>query len=107
MKPIILAAPLFLLGACSGEFGAKLGVIAQKVEARAEKAGQLYCAFSRAGGGTMIVAAADAAGVPWVVIDKSREAVARACRSIDPAAIPVAPPPAGTVVPTVAADIPS
>lgn len=69
---------------------------------RAVVDGQLFCAKATAAG-PLVVALADAAGVPFTVTNKSAQVVANACAVIN--AIPVAPPPAPAAAPVVAAPI--
>jgi hypothetical protein len=64
--------------------------------------GQLYCAQATATG-PIVVALADAAGVPVTVTGKAADVVAEACAVIG--AIPVSPPPAPAAAPVVAAPV--
>jgi hypothetical protein len=64
--------------------------------------GQLFCARATVTG-PLVVALADAAGVPFTVTGKSAEVVARACAVIG--AIPTTPPPNPGQAPVVAAPI--
>lgn len=72
----------------------------QQAADRAVAAGQLFCAQST-GSGPLVVALADAAGVPVTVTGKSAEVVRDACAAIG--AIPAMPPVAPGQAPVVAA----
>lgn len=65
-------------------------------------AGQSFCAKATASG-PIVVALADAAGVPVTVTNKTAAAVAMACAAIG--AIPVSPPTNPSAAPVVAADV--
>lgn len=64
--------------------------------------GQLFCATNTATG-PLVVALADASGVPVTVTGKASEVVARACAVIG--AIPVVPPANPSAAPVVAASV--
>lgn len=89
MKHLLLAA--VLLAGCQSASVDKAVV-----------AGQLFCATATTAG-PLVVALADASGVPVTVTGKSADVVAKACAVIG--AIPVTPPPAPAQAPVVAAPI--
>lgn len=62
--------------------------------------GQLFCAVAGGPTGSIVVALADAAGVPLVVTNKAAAAVKAACAVIN--GIPVSPPSNPTTAPKVA-----
>jgi hypothetical protein len=91
-----LAASIGLLTACT----------AQQVQTANQKVvvtGQLFCAEQTATG-PLIVALADASGVPVVVTNMAAAWVTAACAAID--AVPVTPPANPAQAPVVAAAVP-
>jgi len=94
MKQTLLLACLTALAACSGADQASVE--------RAVVQGQLFCAKAQASG-PLVVALADAAGVPISVTGRTASAVAAACAAIG--AIPVSPPAAPSQAPIVAAPV--
>jgi len=93
MKHLILVSVL-LLGACSASDQTKVDRVVVQ--------GQLFCAKAQTSG-ALVVALADAAGVPISVTGRTAGAVAAACAAIG--AIPVSPPPNPGQAPVVAAPI--
>jgi hypothetical protein len=69
---------------------------------RAVAVGQLFCSVA-SGSGPIVVALADASGVPVTVTGKAASTVAAACGVIG--GIPVIPPPAPAAAPVVAAKV--
>lgn len=76
----------------------------QATEQRVVAQGQLFCAKATADG-PLVVALADAAGVPITVTGQASTVVAAACAAIN--AIPVTPPANPAAAPVVAAPIPA
>lgn len=100
--PASLAA-LLALSACTQPQLDKAKADAQKVEARVVPDGQLFCAKVLPVGGPIVVALANAAGVPVLVTGAASSVVSKACALID--AIPVVPPPVPSAAPVVAAPV--
>ena len=92
------------LAACTPAQMARVEV----AEAAAFKAGQLFCAFATPAG-PIVVAVANAAGVPVLVTGLASEVVRAACLAVSASAMPVSPPanasPATT--PVIAALVPA
>jgi len=89
-----ILAPLALvaLAACTAQQASTVNRIVAE--------GQLYCAIATANG-PLVIALANAAGVPVTVTGKAAGAVAAACAVIG--GIPVVPPPSPAAAPVVAA----
>ena len=94
MTRTIIFGSLLALGACSAAQTSSINaVIAQ---------GQSYCALATATG-PLVVALANAQGVPVIVTNKTAQEVAAACALIG--AIPVTPPANAAAAPVVAAPV--
>jgi hypothetical protein len=91
MRKEIVLTGLLCLGACT-----------TTQQETAVRDGQLFCAVSTATG-PLVVALADAAGVPVTVTNKTSSVVAASCAVIG--AIPVSPPAHPSTAPVVAASV--
>ncbi len=92
------------LGACTAAQNAQIASDVQTANAVAVQDARLFCAVATPAG-PLVVSVANAAGAPVVATGTATAIVNAACGAIN--GIPVIPPATGTVVPTVAASLPS